>query len=227
MVGAALAPAMTAPIQSLLTEIRPAPSAMRLICASLKKYAPDDAPREGLDTRPKSDQFAFDGLTLDTSTETPRACFRFSHDVDVSGKTNYADYVSFKPALKTAAEPAGKSVCFSGLAFDTDYQATLKKGLPGVDGAKLAASTKLTVAFGDKPAYVGFVGNGVILPRMEADGIGFETVNVERLQVKIYRVGDRALSFRRIVEGDNAGDNQYGAYSYGDERWHRIWRAAL
>ena len=50
-----------------------------------------------------------------------------------------------------------------------------------------------TVTFGEKPPYVGFAGDGVILPREDADGVGIETVNVSRLNIEVWRVADRNL----------------------------------
>ncbi len=160
--------------------------------------------------------FGLARLTLDTSTDTPRACFEFSEDVDASGDTNYADFIKFSPEVQTVAEPIGDTVCFSGLDFDKDYQATIRAGLPNADGDDLGKSETVTVAFGDKPAYVGFVGNGVVLPRLEADGLGFETVNVDNLKITIHRVGERALAYKSISEGDTIGEDRYG-YPWDEE----------
>ena len=173
---------------------------------------PADAPRAAAE---EETGFGFAQLTLDTSGETPRACFRFTGTLDVSGSTNYADYIKFTPDIRTVAEPVGNTACFSGLAFDTDYSATVREGLPAADGTTLGKSEEVTVAFGDKPAYVGFAGNGVILPRMEADGIGIETVNVDRLKIEVRRVGERALAYKNISEGETTAEDRY-SYNYGE-----------
>ncbi|NHK27045.1 alpha-2-macroglobulin family protein [Parvularcula flava] len=174
----------------------------------------DDAPRAGEGAEP--DGFGFSRLTLDTSGDVPRACFSFTGNLVSSGDVNYADYVRFEPSVQAVTEVTNNTLCVSGVAFDTTYQATLREGLPGADGAALARAEGVTVAFGDKPAYVGFVGNGVILPRMEADGVGFETVNVEALKISVYRVAERGLVYKRITEGDGAAEGSYG-YPWGDE----------
>lgn len=174
-----------------------------------------DAPRAKPDVKDQR-SFAFAQLTLDTTGEVPQACFGFTQKLDVSGSTNYADYIKFKPSAKVVAEPMGKVVCFSGLDFDKDYQATLREGLPSARRGELEKSDTVTVSFGDKPAYVGFAGNGVILPRMEADGIGFETVNVSKLKVTVRRVGDRALAYKSITEGETTAEDRY-SYTYGED----------
>jgi hypothetical protein len=153
--------------------------------------------------------FAYRRLVLDTGGDMPKACFQFTHDLDASGETNYADFVRITPDAGAALNVEGASLCVSGLAFDQDYQARLRAGLPSAGGDKLARAEEAVIAFGDKPAYVGFAGNGVILPRLEADGVGVETVNVEKINIAVYRVSDRALARKEIVAGDASGEDNY------------------
>ncbi|HOP18715.1 MAG TPA: MG2 domain-containing protein, partial [Amphiplicatus sp.] len=160
--------------------------------------------------------FAFQRLVLDTASDTPKACFQFTEKLDASGKTNYADYVRLSPAVKPAINVAGQNLCLSGLDFDTDYRATLRAGLPSAKGKRLERPTEVAIAFGDKPAYVGFAGDGVILPRLEADGVGIETVNVEKIKIEVRRVSDRSLARKQIVAGESVGEDEY-YYAYGDE----------
>ncbi|MBB5518597.1 alpha-2-macroglobulin family protein [Amphiplicatus metriothermophilus] len=160
--------------------------------------------------------FQFLRLALDTSRETPRACFQFSEKLDDSGETDYADYVRLTPGARPAVSVDGQSLCLSGLAFDTDYRATLRAGLPSASGARLERATEVAVAFGDKPAYVGFAGDGVVLPRLEADGLGLETVNVEKVEIVIRRVSDRSLARKQIVRGEAVPEDEYSHVYEGE-----------
>ena len=155
------------------------------------------------------DGFAFKRIFLDTGEDTPKACFQFTEELDGSGDTNYGDFVRLEPDVRGALTVEGSSLCLTGLAFDQDYSATLRAGLPAKSGDTLERAERVAVAFGDKPAYVGFAGDGVILPRLEADGIGVETVNVDKIKIDIWRVSDRSLARKNIVEGDATGENQY------------------
>lgn len=160
--------------------------------------------------------FQFLRLAIDTAADAPKACLQFSGKLDESGKTNYADYVRVSPAVRPAVEIAGQSLCLSGLAFDTDYRVTLRAGLPAASGDKLKRPEEIAVAFGDKPAYVGFAGDGVVLPRLEADGLGLETVNVEKVEIVVRRVSDRSLARKEIVGGEALAPNRY-FYLYDSE----------
>ncbi len=173
---------------------------------AFQTFRDDDAPRPAPEI---FDGFVFKRVILDTGEDLPKACFQFTSDLDDSGNTNYADFVRVEPAAPGAFTVNGSSLCLTGLDFDRDYSATLRRGLPSAAGDALARAERVAIAFGDKPAFVGFAGDGVILPRLEADGIGIETVNVEKLKIEVYRVSDRSLARKNIVEGDATGENQY------------------
>jgi len=174
--------------------------------------------------------FAYRRLVIDTQTDTPKACFQFTENLDVAGSVNYADFVRLKPETKPAIEVDGASLCISGLSFNKDYRVTLRAGLPSADGDKLGAAQEVVVAFGDKPAYVGFAGDGVILPRLEADGLGIETVNVDKIEISVRRVSDRSLARKQIVKGEAIGDNQH-FYVWGQEDGEdvgvEVWKGEL
>ena len=166
----------------------------------------EDAPRA---ERGKSKDFAFDRLILETNGAAPRACLQFTRELDASGKTNYADYVRLTPAIKPAVTVAGSSLCLAGIEFDKEYKARVRAGTPAKSGEKLKRPVEVTIAFGDKPAYVGFVGDGVVLPRLEADGLGIETVNVDKINIAVYRVSDRSLARKSIAQGESSSADDY------------------
>ncbi len=180
--------------------------------AGQARRLPFQQPRSERAERPEEETvkgFAYRRLLLDTGADAPKACFQFTKELDDSGKTNYADYVRLNPDTGAAVEVNGTSLCLTGLEFDKDYRARLRAGLPSAKGEKLERSEDVVVAFGDKPAYVGFAGEGVILPRLEADGIGLETVNVEKIKLTVYRVSDRSLARKEMVAGEATGEDRY------------------
>ena len=175
---------------------------------------PADAPRK-LNVEDDGN-FGYRRLILETQELSPRACLQFSQPLDDSGKINYADYVRITPTTKPAISVNQSSLCLGGLAFDADYRVTLRAGLPAADGSTLAEATDVSVAFGDKPAFVGFAGDGVILPRLEADGLGIETVNVEKVKLTVRRISDRGVFQKAITAGEANGEEDY-TYLYGED----------
>jgi hypothetical protein len=165
---------------------------------------------------PKPDGFAVWTQRIDTSRADPVACVRMTRPLDPS-KT-YADYVLVSPDLGHAPAVSVKDdeLCVGGLGL-VDHRVTLLKGLPDQAGDTLAANADVDFVFGEKPPYVGFAGEGVILPREESDGVGIETLNVTKLHIEVWRVPDRNLVRKDISapEGDDAED--YGDDSPDDE----------
>ncbi len=137
--------------------------------------------------------FTFVRLSLTTDRGEPEACLHFSRELDGSGKVKYADFVEIEPATKAAFTVTRERLCIGGLAYGTDYDVKLRAGLPAADGAKLPGDQPVDVAFGERPPVVAFQRNGHILPRQTSAGVPLTTVNVSKVQVQVYRVGERLL----------------------------------
>ncbi|MDP1629973.1 MAG: alpha-2-macroglobulin [Caulobacter sp.] len=174
-----------------------------------------NAPRRGI---PKPDGFAVWKTRLDTSKPEPLACIEMTRPLD-SGKA-YADFVLISP--DTGGQPAVSvntankaELCIGGLGL-TERRITLLKGMPAAGGKTLAENADVDFTFGDKPPYVGFAGDGVILPREDSDGVGIETVNVTRLAIEVWRVTDRNLVRTSISAPDPTGEGDWPG-DYGDD----------
>jgi len=145
-----------------------------------------------------ADNFSFRRLEIDTSKPEAEACLVFTRVLDASGRTHYEDYLSVDPAAHLVARVVDNRLCLAGLAFDKTYNVTLKTGLPSApsnkqSAEKLDTDETVPVELRDKPSLVRFAG-GIVLPRDNAAGVPVTTVNVDKLTLKIIRVGDRLLS---------------------------------
>lgn len=167
------------------------------------------------------DRFEYLRYRIDVSAAQPAACFVFSQALDPG--VDYAPYVELDPPVNVAIRIDGSTLCLGGLGFDDNPEVTLLQGLPAADGDLLESAESTQIEFGDRPAYVGFAGDGVILPRIDADGIPIETVNVDEVEIEILRVTDRALAFRQITQGFTAAEDEWGSL-YGDESANGVGR---
>jgi hypothetical protein len=158
----------------------------------------------------ESPEFSFRRLEVDTSKAQPEACLVFTRELDQSGHTHYEDYLSIDPTTRTVVRALDQRVCIAGLSFNNTYTVTLKKGLPDKAGEKLAEGETVSVELRDKPSLVRFSG-GIVLPRDNADGVPVTTVNVDKLKLKIIRVGDRLLS-----QIESGVVDQTALYSYDE-----------
>ncbi|MEM5516792.1 alpha-2-macroglobulin [Henriciella sp. AS95] len=162
----------------------------------------------------EENKFTYFRYSPDTSGNQPRACLVFSAPLDPD--VDYSTFINMRPGVRPAYNIEGRELCLEGLDFARSYTATILEGLPSDDGRAIAREEEVTISFEDRPPYVGFKGSGVILPRDDADGLAIETVNVEKVDVTVYRVNDRALAFKRIDQGNEAPQGRY-SYLYGEE----------
>jgi uncharacterized protein YfaS (alpha-2-macroglobulin family) len=143
------------------------------------------------------------------------ACVRMSCPLDPARA--YSDFVLVSPDLghPPAVVVKDDSLCIGGLGF-TDRKVTLLRGLPDKAGDTLVDNADVDFTFGEKPPYVGFAGEGVILQREESDGVGIETINVTKLGVEVWRVPDRKLVRKSISAPAPIAEGEY-PNDWGDD----------
>jgi uncharacterized protein YfaS (alpha-2-macroglobulin family) len=196
----------------LLLRNRPAPATAPVAANGFEwplfgKPRAADAPR----AQPKKpDGFAVWTTRLATDRGSPSACIRMSEALDP--RRSYGDFVTVMPDLghPAAVTVAGDELCVAGVGYQS-RTVTLLRGLASASGDVLAANVDVAFEAGSKPPYVGFAGNGVILPREDADGVGIETVNVSRLKLQVWRVADRNLVRQQISAPEPTPE---GGYDY-------------
>jgi len=158
--------------------------------------------------------FEFRRLILDKSSEAAEACFRFSRPLDPRAEAHYGDYVKTEPPMATALHVVGSDLCVAGLDQGTDYSVLLAKGLPAKSGERTAKAEKIDVNLGDKPALISIAGDGYILPRSTSNGLAIQTVNVDRVRVRVLRMSDRLLTTSKDVFANEANDEEGRYYRY-------------
>lgn len=154
--------------------------------------------------------------------ENNEICLMFSSPLVEGDSVRYADFLRFEPELKPALRTEGSRLCFSGLQYGVTYQLRVLGGLPAANGAKLAGEDSLAFSLGDYPARVAF-GGGFILPREARDGLPVSTTNIDRLELTLYRVGDRLLARMQQAFVDQTQMMRYEADVIGNDSGERVW----
>jgi uncharacterized protein YfaS (alpha-2-macroglobulin family) len=173
-----------------------------------------------------SGELRYRRLAVEAGGETAEACLVFSAPLDATGAVRYSDYVGLPAGIKAGFRVDGARLCLSGFAFGADYRAELRPGLPGAKGEKLAAAGSVMLGFGDRPSSVAF-GPGFILPREVAEGLPVTTVNIAKLDVTVYRVGDRLLARMRQDLVDQRKVYPYEAREIGDDEGRLVWNGSM
>ncbi len=172
-----------------------------------------------------ADNLAYLGWAVDNNAETPKACFSFYSPLNDADTIKVRDYIRISPDASVAADISGNDLCLTGFEFDKDYQVTLLEGLADASGKTLGRDIEETISFGDKPPFVSFAGQGIILPRINAQGLAIETINVNTVTLSIARVNDRIIARRTpqagsaTLEGDYGWEYEDAATSVREEVW--------
>lgn len=138
------------------------------------------------------EQYGFRLLShdVDALTASPRICASFSDGL--SPARDYAPFVH-SAAQGLALDVEGQQLCLSGISYGESYSLTFRAGLPSVSGDSLARDVSLDVYVRDRAPLVRFAGRGYVLPASGPRALPVETVNTDRLDLRLLRVSDRNL----------------------------------
>ena len=130
--------------------------------------------------------------TVDADSETPRVCVQFSEDLVRT--QDYSGFVSVNGGNDVAIDTDSRQICINGLEHGQRYQLVLRQGLPSSVGEVLEAPVELSLYVRDRAPAARFTGSGFVLPAKSRLGIPLVTINAPSADLKLFRVGDRALS---------------------------------
>ncbi|HVM80431.1 MAG TPA: alpha-2-macroglobulin [Stellaceae bacterium] len=206
----------------------PAPAAQPPATATPSQPAPAPQPASTATTVPATLPAAlgYEYADVDTTKAEPQTCLIFSEPLDASGQTDYAAYLSLSPQAKVSLKVDGRRLCITGLAFGTQYKATLKAGMPAASGAKLPVERTAELSLADRAPLVAFR-EGLILPRESLAGVPIVTVNVSRVHVVLYRVPDRLVS---QIKPDQLAQRQAYPYELNqikEDKASKVWEGNL
>ncbi|NIZ13851.1 alpha-2-macroglobulin family protein [Phaeobacter sp. HF9A] len=159
------------------------------------RLAQDLAPRQEvedlLDNAIGKYGFRVTDTRVEADSADPRMCIEFSEDLVKAGVT-YGDYIKSE-AEGLAVEANGSELCLTGLTHGQHLRVTLRRGLPAESGEALIKDVSLSQYIRDRSPSVRFPGRAYVLARADVTALPVETVNLEKLDLKLSRVSDRNL----------------------------------
>ena len=101
---------------------------------------------------------------------------------------------------------------------------TLRAGLPAASGEVLHKDVRLRIYVRDRSPVVRFPGRAYVLPRSADAGLPIETVNVDRVELKLRRVSDRNLV--RTIRESYFGKplSKYEDENFAKDLAEEVWR---
>jgi uncharacterized protein YfaS (alpha-2-macroglobulin family) len=170
--------------------------------------------------------FRVTDFKVDSDAASPRVCFQFS-DPLATGKVDFAPYVAVSGNANAAVSSEGQQLCVDGLRHSERYAMVLRQGLPSSVGESLLKSADYEVYVRDRSPQARFTGRNYVLPSTGQEGIPVVSVNTSKVDVEVYRIGDRNL-LPAVRSYDFLGQlTRYSAAEIARDKGARIWNGTL
>jgi uncharacterized protein YfaS (alpha-2-macroglobulin family) len=164
-------------------------------------------------------------FSVDSDAASPRACFQFTEPL--RKRADFSPFVAVAGDDKPALSGDDKQLCVEGLKHGETYDVTLREGLPSAVNEDLVKNADFTIYVRDRKPSVRLAGKAYVLPSTGQQGIPLVSVNTGRLDVTIYRIGDRNLLDNVLGYNFERNLYPYDLSTVADEKGERIWTGEL
>jgi uncharacterized protein YfaS (alpha-2-macroglobulin family) len=171
--------------------------------------------------------FRLTGNKVDSDAVSPRACFEFSEPL-ARGRVDFAPYVAITGKGDFAVTGEERQLCVDGLRHGERYGFVIRQGVPSaLPDEKLLKSADYEVYVRDRAPSVRFTGKNYVLPRTGQQGVPVVSVNADKLDLEVMRIGDRNL-----INSVHSEDflSQLGSYSAGQiaaDKGAKVWSGQM
>ncbi|RWX19630.1 hypothetical protein EHI42_03770 [Rhizobium hidalgonense] len=192
--------------------------------ASLALVASDDVQTAYVQLK-ATQGFRITEHTIDADSATPRACVTFSEALIKT--TDYTPFVTLNGAAPKALETKDKQICVEGLTHGETYKIGFRTGLPSSVDEPLDAPVSIDVYIKDRSQMVRFTGDSFVLPATARRGIPIVSVNMASANLKLYRVGDRAIAPLLTNSQFLSQLDGYSAQNIEDQNGELVWQGSI
>jgi uncharacterized protein YfaS (alpha-2-macroglobulin family) len=183
---------------------RPAIDALKTSLA----LADNGAVRETYDKLRSEHGFRMTDYKAEAEMAAPRLCLQFSEAL-ARGQVDFAKFVSVDGKDPQSVSAENEQLCIDGLSHGQRYQVQIRAGLPSAVEEDLTKNIEIAVYVPDRKPFVRFSGKSYVLPSRGQQGIPLVSINTAKVEVEVYRIGDRNL-----VGALESGDFQRQLQSY-------------
>ncbi|MBL6946590.1 MAG: alpha-2-macroglobulin family protein, partial [Rhodospirillales bacterium] len=149
------------------------------------------APQSAFSAEPV--KFGASGVKVNADSDRPEFCITFGKALAKDRAVRFEDFVIVEPATTGGVMARGDRLCLDGVKHGADYRVAVRAGVPSAEGDVTGETSVFDVHVGNRKPSVGFRGNTYVLPRSGASGVPVISVNVDRVKLRILRVGERNL----------------------------------
>lgn len=151
--------------------------------------------------------FRMTDYKAEAETASPRLCLQFSEGL-ARGQVDFGKFVSVDGKDPQSVIAENEQLCIEGLSHGQRYRVQVRAGLPSSVEEELQRNIDIAVYVPDRKPFVRFSGKAYVLPSRGQQGIPLVSINTSKVEVDVYRIGDRNLvaalesgDFQRQLQG--------------------------
>ncbi|KZE36713.1 alpha-2-macroglobulin family protein [Chelatococcus daeguensis] len=163
---------------------------------------------------------------VDSDSASPRVCFNFSEPL-ARGRVDFAPFVAVTGSATPAVTGEDRQLCVDGLKHGERYAIVLRQGLPSSVEETLLRNADYEIYVRDRSPQARFTGRNYILPRTGQEGIPVVTVNTDKVDVELYRIGDRNLLPTLRSDEFMSQIARYTADNIASDQGQKVWAGTL
>ncbi|WP_420103237.1 MG2 domain-containing protein [Bosea sp. (in: a-proteobacteria)] len=164
----------------------------------------------------------------DSDAASPRACFEFSEPL-ARGRVDFAPYVAItggKGDFAVSAED--RQICVDGLKHGERYAIVVRQGVPSaIPDETLLKSADYEIYVRDRTPSVRFTGKNYVLTRTGQQGVPVVSVNANRLDLEVMRIGDRNLINSVHSEDFLSQLGSWSAKQIASDKGQSVWTGSM
>ncbi|MCB1377226.1 MAG: alpha-2-macroglobulin family protein [Alphaproteobacteria bacterium] len=190
------------------------------------KLIEDDSLRETYEAMRIDHGFRVVDYKVESDAAPPRVCFEMSEAVSRT-VSDFTPYFRQEPGPASAVSAEGNQLCVEGLKHGERYSITARQGLPAAIDETLPKDFTYEFYVKDRSPSVRFAGRSYVLPRTGQNGIPLISVNSNKAELSLYRIGDRNLIGNVLGSDFREQINGYGAEGIGDRNGQLVWQGEM
>jgi alpha-2-macroglobulin len=159
--------------------------------------------------------------------DRPQICMHFDEALPTRGNQEINDYVQIAPPGDFAISVSGKTVCVDGVRHGARYRIEVRRGLKSISGAALASAVMTEQTIRDRVPGIRLPGSAYVLPSVGSSGVGVRTVNVDAVDIDLYRIHDRGLVNQLNQRRMNGDPGWYGREQVKNQDGERVWTGSM
>ena len=163
--------------------------------------------------------------SVNADTAAPRICVQFSENLIKT--TDYTTFITVDGKVPNGLDVEQRQLCVNGVKHGKRYRISLRSGLPGNFNEVLQTPVTLNVFVRDRSPFVRFSGSSFVLPRIGSKGIPVTSVNTDRVNIVLYKIGERALN-DAIIDGKFLkAQDQYSISDIESDYGIKVWSGSM